>query len=123
MQPLKSLTGQETLTVPPELKNCYAVQLTDDSMSPTYNNGDIVVIDPAYPRFDGCDVLATLTAGGSVVRHYVLRGKDRSGLTVFDLSTPNPNHKTITVAGEDLARVDGVVVELRQRRVPKLPPR
>lgn len=121
MQPLKSLTGQEKLTVPPQLKNCYAVQLTDDSMSPTYNSGDIVVIDPAYPAFDGCDVLATLAAGGSIVRRYVLRGKDRSGLTVFDLSTPNPNHKTITVAGDDIASVEGVVVELRQRRAPLLP--
>ena len=118
MRVVEALAEREFVTVQQELTHCYAVQLTDDSMSPDFAPGDIAIIDPSYEPYDGCEVLAIFPKGKSIVRRYTSRGKDRSGTDVFDLSTPNPNHKTITVNSQEPAEIKGVVIERRSRRVP-----
>jgi transcriptional regulator with XRE-family HTH domain len=102
----------EILSVAPERRKCFAVRMTDESMSPTYNSGDTLIIDPTIEPRDKCRVLVSF-GETAIVRQYSFRGLDRKGSKVFDLSTPNPDHITVTVNAENPGKVEGVVIERR----------
>lgn len=103
----------EVLSVTPARRKCIAVRMTDDSMSPTYKAGDVLIIDPAVEPRDKCRVLVSFGDETAIVREYHFRGSDRKGSTVFDLSTPNPDHITVTVNAENPGKIEGVVIERR----------
>lgn len=103
----------EALSVAPERRKCIAVRMTDDSMSPTYNAGDVLIIDPALEPRDKCRVLVSFGDETAIVRQYKFRGLDRKGSKVYDLSTPNPDHITVTVNAENPGKIEGVVIERR----------
>lgn len=106
-------TDREVLQVDVARHKCFAVRMTDDSMSPLYERGDVLLINPALEPRDACRVLASFADERAIVRTYTFRGVDRKGSSVFDLSTPNPDHVTVTVNSENPAKIEGVVVERR----------
>jgi transcriptional regulator with XRE-family HTH domain len=103
----------EVLSVAPARRKCIAVRMTDDSMSPIYGVGDTLIIDPTAEPRDKCRVLVSFGDETAIVRQYNFRGVDRKGSLVFDLSTPNPDHITVTVNAENPGKIEGVVVERR----------
>ena len=105
--------SSEVLSVAPERRKCIAVRMTDDSMSPTYSAGDTLIIDPTIEPRDKCRVLVSFGDDTAIVRQYNFRGIDRNGSKVYDLSTPNPDHITVTVNAENPGKIEGVVIERR----------
>jgi transcriptional regulator with XRE-family HTH domain len=109
----------EAISVVASRRKCIAVKMTDDSMSPLYNAGDTLIIDPRAEPRDKCRVLVSFGDDRAIIRQYNFRGLDRKGSIVFDLSTPNPDHVTVTVNAENPGKIEGVVIE---RRVDEFPP-
>lgn len=105
-----------TLNVSSELKNCFCVRITDNSMAPDYRVHDEALIDPSAHPIDGDDVVVTFPENAAVLRRYRPRGIDSAGRSVYDLCTPNPDHITVTVNDVDQASILGVVVEKRIKR-------
>jgi len=103
----------EALSVVAARRKCIAVKMTDDSMFPIYEAGDTLIIDPLAEPRDKCRVLVSFGEETAIVRQYNFRGVDRKGSKVFDLSTPNPDHVTVTVNSENPGKVEGVVIERR----------
>lgn len=114
MPALLSALGAAQLAVNAELRYCYAVEVTDDSMAPEYVPGDICIIDPRIAAASGDDVIASLSRTSVVLRRLKERGISSSGAQVFDLYTPNPDHVTVTINGDNPAQILGVVVETRR---------
>lgn len=104
------------LGVPSELKDCFCVQITDDSMTPDYRIGDEAIIDPGVDAIDGDDVLAVFAGKSALLRRFRDRGRDSAGGRVFDLVTPNADHVTVTVNSNQPGQLVGVVVEKRLKR-------
>ena len=110
--------SSEALSVAPARRKCIAVRMTDDSMSPIYGAGDVLIIDPAIEPRDKCRVLVSFGDETAIVRQYNYRGVDRKGSKVYDLSTPNPDHITVTVNAENPGKIEGVVIERRTEEFP-----
>lgn len=100
----------------------FALEISGDSMSPLFNEGDRIIVDPAtepQPNdFVAVELLADgaeLGSGEPVFKQYKPRGLADDGTPVFDLVPLNPNHDTITVSSKNPGRVLGKVVEHRKR--------
>lgn len=124
-------------TIPPE---CYpvntdisdgswAVLLEDDSMSPEFNRGDVIVIGlfDLQPSDGEYAVVSFFDGRPAVLRQCVARGKDTLGREVYDLRAANPNFPTITVPLDPnfenpVASCVGVALEHR-RRLKEPPPK
>ena len=117
---LRTLEGEtsETLSVVPARRKCIAVKMTDDSMAPVYHAGDVLIVDPKAEPRDKCRVLVSFGDDAAIVRQYNFRGIDRKGSTVYDLSTPNPDHITVTVNSDNPGKLEGVVIERRTEEFP-----
>lgn len=83
-----------------------ALQVNDNSMEPTFREGERVFIDPGINPQENDYVVARLASGEHLLRRYLLR---RSG--AFDLVAENPDFQTLTVNSAVRAEIVGVVVE------------
>lgn len=84
----------------------------DDSMEPSYNKGDKIVISLSKTPKTGNTVIASIK-DKFVLRKYESKGINDNGLEVFDLKSDNINYPTITCNIDDTkAEVLGVVVQL-----------
>lgn len=92
----------------------FAVLVEDDSMSPAYAIGDVLIVDRSIAPEHGDDVVIVFETQSALLRRYVPRGLDRQGRHVFDLVSPSPDCVTLTVKSDDPAKIAGVVVELRR---------
>jgi transcriptional regulator with XRE-family HTH domain len=73
-------------------EDAVALRVRDESMSPDYSVGDIIVIVPApMPPRDGDDVVVTLPAGESLLRRCAVRGVDSTGAPAYDLRPLSPD--------------------------------
>ena len=82
------------------------IQVVDDSMSPTFNPGDIVHYSQSVKPWDGCQVVAWIEGDEEgVLRNYRKRG-DAS----FDLWPNNPEFDTMTLNTTTSIKIVGVVV-------------
>lgn len=92
-------------------KSAIAFILQDDSMSPTFNPGDEIVIDPQLkPDADDC-VLVRLKDGSHIFRKYRSRGNG-----AYDLVAENPDWDTVSVTSRAPAEILGTMVERRHKR-------
>ena len=55
-------------------KEHYALQVLGDSMEPEFEDGNIIIVDPGYPLYDGAYVVADY-AGDTALRQYVEQGE------------------------------------------------
>lgn len=92
----------------------FAVLVEDDSMSPSYQIGDVLIVDRSLNPENGDDVVIIFDTQPALLRRYVPRGQDRHGRHVFDLVSPSADCVTLTVKEDDPAKIAGVVVELRR---------
>ena len=74
----------------------YAVMITGTSMSPMYEEGDIVVASPSHPVMNGKPVVAKLVTGEVMVKRY----RARNGNII--LESVNPEEKDIVLKPEDI---------------------
>ena len=80
----------------------FALRVTDESMQPEFDNGSIIIIDPAGVIEDGCFVLATVNS------EYIfrqLRVKDGQ----YSLNALQDGHPVLDIPG--ISAIDGVIVQ------------
>jgi transcriptional regulator with XRE-family HTH domain len=82
------------------------LRVEDDSMSPTYNPGDIIRYTQTVVPYDGCQVVAWIEGDDEgVLRNYRQRGPN-----AFDLWPNNPEFDTMTLNANTNIKIVGVVV-------------
>jgi transcriptional regulator with XRE-family HTH domain len=108
--------AKSNVSVGEEMATAKAVTITDDIMAPDYAPGDLILIDSAITPITDDDIVIKLQDGPALLRRYVDRGRNRAGLKVFDLVTPNADSVTITLTEADQFLIVGTVVETRRRR-------
>jgi SOS-response transcriptional repressor LexA len=86
----------------------FALDITDDSMSPRFNKGEAVVVDPEVEPEPGDYVVASVGIN-SYLRQYKLRGLDS-----FDLAPLNDVYPTISSDEHNGVKIIGTVVEHRE---------
>ena len=105
----------DMLAVVESLKECFAISIGDDSMTPLYQKGDICIVDPNTTPNENDAVVVSFPGEALVLRMYSHRGTDSSGNDAFDLKTPNPDYRTLTVNSSHPGDLPGVVVEYRRK--------
>ncbi len=95
--------------------NSFGMIVIGDSMSPKYEAGDMVIVDPATDLRPGDFVVATDGGEEATVRKYRPRGTGESGTMVFELVPMNDDFP-ILHSERDHLRIIGVVVEYRSYR-------
>jgi transcriptional regulator with XRE-family HTH domain len=79
----------------------YAARVSDDSMSPEYRPGEIVVFSPAQPVRGGDDCFVRLTDGRTTF-HRVFFETGAAGAKVVRLQPCNPRHRAAIVPAEEV---------------------
>jgi transcriptional regulator with XRE-family HTH domain len=105
-----------TVPVSEDLATAKAVTITDDLMAPDYSPGDLILIDHSVDPQTNDDIVIRVQDGPALLRRYVDRGRNRAGMKVFDLVTPNAESATITLSEADKFVIIGTVIETRRRR-------
>ena len=94
-----------------EQKNYFAIQIQDDSMSPTIGTGDIVILDPDQKPKPGGLVAAKMTnQSGVIIRQYKQHGFN-DAFESFELIAFNDNWANVTIERPDIAYIVGVVCQ------------
>lgn len=92
-------------------KNAFALRIEGFSMSPEFNEGDLVIVDPNIGVRPGEFVVAYVERDqGATLKKYRDRGGDS-----FDLVPLNPDYATVTIGPENPGHIIGVVVEHRRK--------
>lgn len=73
-------------------EDCYAVEVSGDSMEPRYQHGDKVLIHPAQTITKGMDVLIRLPDGEGMIKTYV---GEKGGVITYRQYHPKEQDKTI----------------------------
>src|SRR6266542_806629 len=63
----------------------FAMKIEGSSMSPTYLEGEVVIVDPDAPLKPGCVVVAVNDAGEAIIRLYKRHKTDARGREVYKL--------------------------------------
>lgn len=92
-----------------------SLRVMDQSMSPDFNPGDIIIISRLIEPLDDDAVVVTFANGEKYLRFYQSRGRDSSGSKAFDLRAKDAFFKTITVNGNNPTSILAVVVEHRKK--------
>jgi SOS-response transcriptional repressor LexA len=86
------------------------LRVEDNSMMPTFNIGDVVIVDPSVTPRDGDAVVARLEGGCMLLRYYKRR---RHG---FELLADDPSWDAVPASVAKHAEIVGVMVEHHRRR-------
>ncbi len=75
-------------------RTAFALYVVGHSMSPRYDEGDLIFVHPGRPPVPGCDVVVELQAVDEFGRHKALlktyRGKSATRLMLSQLNPPGP---------------------------------
>ena len=96
---------------------CFALKVSGDSMTPIFDDGDVVVIDPTRPPKIGSYVVARSELSSmyeATLKQYFEVDFDEEGRTIFELRPLNPMYPSVHSARHKL-HVIGVVSELIKR--------
>lgn len=97
------------------IDDAFAVTVLDETMSPAYEPGDLVVAQRTlYPQEDDLVIFAS-KIGPAVLREYHHRGTSKSGDDVFDLKAWDAETPTLTVSSKEQGEIIGVVIEHRRK--------
>ncbi|MCX7125454.1 MAG: helix-turn-helix domain-containing protein [Gammaproteobacteria bacterium] len=92
-------------------KNCFALRIQDDSMSPRINAGDIVILNPdEQPKPGGLVAVKITNQPGVIIRQYKQRSINNAFET-FELIAFNNNWASIVIDKLDAAKIVGVVFQ------------
>lgn len=109
------LCFDEYVEVPGELpKDCYALKVSGDSMSPLIDNGDVVIVDPnRWPKPGDCVVARSEleSLSEATVKRYYPVGFDSEGREVFEARPFNDMYPVMHSAHQKL-EVIGTVCKL-----------
>jgi len=95
----------------------FALEIQEDSMSPEFKVGDLVIIDPEITPRPGEIVVARLFDQESIIlRKYRSLTKDVAGNETYELVPFNKDWPKITVNAENPAQIIGTLVEHRCKR-------
>ncbi|HEP6427759.1 LexA family protein [Burkholderia cenocepacia] len=95
--------------------HAFALEIEGLSMTPDFNPGDRVIVDPAIPPRPGDFVVAKNGREEATFKRYRVRGVDALGREAFELVPLNPDYPTINSETEPV-RIIGVMVEHRRYR-------
>ncbi len=96
---------------------CFALKVSGDSMTPVFDDGDVVVVDPSRSPKIGSYVVARSELSGmdeATLKQYFEVDFDEEGRTIFELRPLNPIYPSVHSARHKL-HVVGVVAELIKR--------
>lgn len=98
-------TGFTDISCPHDVTdpNAYSLEISGDSMSPKYENGDYVIVSPARGVQTGNDAIVKLRDGQILAK----RIKAKNGK--FILSSLNPEYEDITCNSEDVVFMHRIV--------------
>ena len=85
------------------MKDAYAIYVVGDEMSPRYEPGWLLHVNPHKPASPGRDVVITMRDGARLIRR-VIRGSDG----VLELHQLNPE-ATVCMARDDIVACDLIV--------------
>jgi phage repressor protein C with HTH and peptisase S24 domain len=85
-------------------EHAYALEISGDSMKPSYRDGDIIVVSPGTPIRRGDRVVVKTDDGEVMVKE--LR---RRTAKTLELQSLNPNHVDRTLAASDVAWIARIV--------------
>ena len=95
----------------------FVLEIEGRSMTPEFEPGDRVIIDPVVPPRPGDFVVAKLDGEESATfKKYRLRRQDDRGREVIDLVPLNPDWPTLTLDESNPGRIVGTMVEHRRYR-------
>lgn len=95
-------------------KDCYALKVSGDSMSPLIDDGDVVIVDPnRWPKPGDCIVARSEleNLAEATIKRYYPTGFDESGREIFEARPFNPEYPTMHSVDQKL-RVVGTVCKL-----------
>jgi len=93
----------------------FALELEGLSMTPDFNPGDRVIVDPAVAHRPGDFVVAKNGHEEATFKRYRARGVNSAGQEVFELIALNPDYPTISSEHEPVTII-AVMVEHRRYR-------
>lgn len=96
-------------------ENAFALEIEGDSMTPDFNEGDRVIVDPEIRPRPGDFVVAKNGREEATFKKYRARGIGADGQEAFELVPLNPDYPTIS-SEHDHVRIIGVMVEHRKYR-------
>ena len=85
-------------------EHAYALEISGDSMKPTYRDGDIIVVSPGTPIRRG-DRVVVKTTGGEVM----VKELKRRTTKALELQSLNPVHPDRTLDADDVAWIARIV--------------
>ena len=85
-------------------EHAYALEISGDSMKPTYRDGDIIVVSPGTPIRRG-DRVVVKTSGGEVM----VKELKRRTTKALELQSLNPVHPDRTLDADDVAWIARIV--------------
>lgn len=88
----------------------FALYVEGDSMTPEFNAGDIIIVDPDIAPNPGNYVIARNHSHEATFKKYRPRGRDADGREVFELVPLNDDYATLR-SDQDGAVIIGTVVE------------
>lgn len=95
----------------------FALIIDGTSMSPDFEPGDKVIIDPEVSPQPGDFVAAKLDRdGGATFKKYRPRGHDKKGIEIIELVPTNPDWPTMMMDAAHPGHVIGTMVEHRRYR-------
>lgn len=93
----------------------FGLWLRGDSMTPLFNEGDLVIIDPDEAPRPGDYVVATNGSNEATFKKYRARGEYENGQPRFELVPLNEDHETLSTDHTQIIII-GVMVEHRSYR-------
>jgi transcriptional regulator with XRE-family HTH domain len=94
-------------------KNAYAARVCDDSMSPLYRPGEIVIFSPTLTAADGDDCFVSL-ADGRTTFHRTFFEKSVSGEPAVRLQPRNEKYRPILVPAEQIMAMHKAVYKYQR---------
>ncbi|MDQ2822756.1 MAG: S24 family peptidase [Pseudomonadota bacterium] len=92
----------------------FALEIEGDSMTPDYQEGDLVIIEPEWAPRPGECVAARNGHEEATFKKYRQRGIDADGNDIFELVPLNENYPTVR-SDETPLRIIGVMAEHRRK--------
>ena len=97
--------------------DCFALKISGDSMTPVFDDNDVVIIDPTRSPKIGSYVVARSDISGleeATLKQYFVVEIDEEGRDIFELRPLNPSYPTLHSTRNKL-QIVGVVCELVKR--------